>query len=177
MLAAALLALALMVPGVASAGDNPLSDVPPEFEPAVDAAAGELGVSADELKSASKEELQKLLCGELEGESSADIAARVQQALDDAPKEQLKGLSEGELAQIKTQIPLLISQLKEACAEREDVADADDDTDVPTPERVDAGAGGLTNADGMVPVAFGGAFALLFGLFGFAIVRMRRGDA
>ncbi|HSK91523.1 MAG TPA: hypothetical protein VK875_09435 [Euzebyales bacterium] len=165
---------------MASAGDNPLSDVPPEFEPAVDAAAGELGVSADELKSASKEELQKLLCGKLEGESSADIAARVQQALDDAPKEQLKGLSEGELAQIKTQIPLLISQLKEACAEREDVADTDDasdDTDVPTPERVDAGAGGLTNADGMVPVAFGGAFALLFGLFGFAIVRMRRGDA
>jgi len=183
MLAAALLALAVAVPGVAAAEDNPLSNVPPEFEPAIDIAAKELGVSADELQNSSSEELQKLLCGELEGESADDVAARVKEALDSASAEDLGGLSESEVSQLQAQLPALIAQLKSACADGaadveetsddEKSDDADDET--PTPTNIETGAGGLTDASGTtVPLVFGGAFALLFGTFGFAVVRMRR---
>lgn len=183
MLAAALLALALVVPGVASATDNPLSKVPAEFEPAIDVAAEELGVSADELQNSSREDLQKLLCGELEGESADDVAARVQSALDSASAEDLGGLSESEIAQLQAQLPALISQLKSACGDSagdvEEASDADDADDsgseTPTPTNIETGAGGLTDTSGTsVPLVFGGAFALLFGAFGFAVVRMRR---
>lgn len=185
MLAAALLALAVAVPGVAAAEENPLSDVPPEFEPAIDIAAKELGVSADELQNSSSEDLQKLLCGELEGESADDVAARVKKALDSASADDLGGLSESEVSQLQAQLPALIAQLKSACADSaadveetsddEDSDDADADDETPTPTNIETGAGGLTDATGTtVPLVFGGAFALLFGAFGFALVRIRR---
>lgn len=184
MLAAALLALAVAVPGVAAADDNPLSKVPPEFEPAIDVAAKELGVSADELKNSSRDDLQKLLCDELEGESADDVAARVKAALDSASADDLGGLSETEVTQLQGQLPGLISQLKSACADAaddvEETSDADEDDadDTPTPTNIETGAGGLTDASGAaVPLVFGGAFALLFGAFGFAVARTRRNDA
>jgi hypothetical protein len=183
MLAVALMALAAAVPGVASAeeSDNPLSQVPDKYEPVLDAAAGELGVSSDKLKSASKKELQQLLCSELEGESAADVSARVKAAMEEVPDEQLEGLSQAERQQLEAQLPVLISQIKNACAdsgvseaeEADDASDADDD-DVPVPDRIDAGAGGVTGTGSTAPLIFGGVFAALFGLFGIAIIGMRR---
>jgi len=183
MLAAGLLALAVVVPGVAAASDNPLSEVPPAFEPAIDVAARELGVSADELQNSSRKDLQKLLCGELEGESAGDITARVQDALDSASADELGGLSDSEIEQLKAQLPTLISQLKTACASGagdveetsdDDEADDGESDETPTPTNIETGAGGLTDTSGaMVPLAFGGAFALLFGAFGVAVARMR----
>jgi hypothetical protein len=179
MLAVALMALVAMVPGVAAAGesDNPLSKVPEQYEPVLEAAAGELGVSVDKLKSASKEDLQKLLCSELEGESAADVSARVKAAMEDVPADELEGLSEIERQQIEAQLPALVSQLKEACEESgvSDTEETDDsDDDVPVPDRVDAGAGGITGGTASAPLIFGGVFAALFGLFGIAVVGMRR---
>jgi hypothetical protein len=183
MLAVALMALTIAVPGVASAGDkNPLSEVPPEFAPAVDAVAEELGVSAESLKSASRKELQTLLCSELEGESAEDVAARVQTALDDIPESELEGVSEVERQAIESQLPTIISEIKSACDESgvNDTEEADDsaagesDDDVPTPNRVDAGGGGVDEAGTTAPLVFGGIFAALFGLFGIAIIGMRR---
>lgn len=186
MLAAALLALTVAVPGVAAAtggGENPLSKVPAEFEPALEAAADELGISAGELKNSSRDELQDLVCTELDGRSATDIAAAVQDAIDNVPKEQLEGLSSAELALLEEQLPTLIAQLKSACAEgvaeaegtSDDGAASDSDDDTPVPERVDAGAGGLTDATGSkVPVIFGAAFAIMFGVFGIALIGMRR---
>jgi hypothetical protein len=189
MLAAALLALAVAVPGAAAADDNPLSKVPPEFEQAIDVAAKELGVSADELQNSSRDDLQKLLCDELEGESAADVAARVKAALDSASADDLGGLSEAEVTQLQGQLPGLISQLKSACADAaedveetsdadaDDADDEDDADDAPTPTNIETGAGGLTDASGAaVPLVFGGAFALLFGAFGFAVARTRRNN-
>ena len=184
MLAAALFALAVAVPGAAAAtGDNPLSKVPAEFEPAIEIAAQELGVSADDLQNSSREELQDLLCSELESQSADDVAARVKEALASASAEDLGGLSESEVALLQGQLPELISELKAACAEgagdveetSDDDAEAGDDSDTPTPTNIETGAGGLTGASGaVVPLVFGGAFALLFGAFGFAVARSRR---
>jgi hypothetical protein len=184
MLAVALMALAAMVPGVASAGesDNPLAKVPDQYEPALEAAANELGVSADKLKSASKKELQKLLCAELEGESAADVSARVKAAMEEVPAEELEGLSGPERQQLEAQLPVLVSQIKEACeesgvsdTEETDADESDDsDDDVPVPDRVDAGAGGVTGDTTSAPLIFGVVFAALFGLFGIAIFGMRR---
>jgi hypothetical protein len=184
MLAAALLVLAVMVPGTAAAAnDNPLSNVPEQYDPAIAAAAGELGVSADELKNASRDELQKLICTELEDVSSDELTARVQNALSEVPEEQLADLSEAERAQLEARLPGLISQLKSACetsavddAEDTDAEAADDeaDDDAAVPERVDAGGGGLTGSSATAPLLFGGIFAALFGMFGIATVGKRR---
>jgi hypothetical protein len=183
MLAVVLMALTIAVPGVASAGDkNPLSEVPPEFEPAVDAVAAELGISADSLKSASREELQTLLCSELEGESADDVAARVQKALDEIPESELEGVSEVERQAVESQLPSIIADIKAACEESgvSDTEETDDsgaeesDDDVPTPSQVDAGGGGVDQAGTTAPLVFGGIFAALFGLFGVAIIGMRR---
>ena len=185
MVAVAMMALAVAVPGVASAqqSDNPLSDVPAEYEPVLDAAAGELGVSADKLQSASREELQQLLCSELEGQSEQDVLARVHAAMNQVPDEQLEGLSQAERQQLEARLPTLIMQLQAACddgavsdTEQADDASSDDesDDDGSVPERVDAGAGGMTDAGAAAPIIFGGLFAALFGLFGIAIVGTRR---
>ena len=182
MLAVVLMALTIAVPGVASAGDkNPLSEVPPEFAPAVDAVAEELGVSAESLKSASRKELQTLLCSELEGESAEDVAARVQKALDDIPESELEGVSEVERQAVEAQLPTIISEIKSACEEsgvsdtdETDDSAAESDDEVPTPNRVDAGGGGVDAAGTTAPLVFGGIFAALFGLLGVAIIGMRR---
>jgi hypothetical protein len=183
MLAVVLMALTIAVPGVAAAGDkNPLSEVPPEFEPAVDAVASELGVSADSLKNASRKELQELLCSELEGESADAVAERVQKALDEVPESELEGVSEVERQAVEAQLPSIIAELKSACAESgvneaeetgDSAADESDD-DVPTPNRVDAGGGGVNESGTPAALIFGGIFAALFGLLGIAIIGMRR---
>jgi len=185
MFAVALMVLVVAVPTVASAqqSDNPLSKLPDEYEPVLDAAAGELGVSADKLQSASREELQQLLCSELEGQSNEDVLERVHAAMDEVPEEQLEGLSQAERQQLEAQLPALITQLKNACddggvsdAEESDGASSGDgsDDDGSTPDRVDAGAGGVTDASAAAPIVFGGLFAGLFGLFGVAVVGRRR---
>jgi hypothetical protein len=185
MLAVALMALTIAVPGVASAtGDeNPLSEIPPQYEPALEAVAAELGVSADSLQSASREELQTMLCSELEGESAEEAAARVKSALADIPDSELEGVSEVEREAIESQLPEIVSEVKTACEESgvSDTEETDDsaeeadesDDDVPTPNRVDAGGGG-NEASTSAPLVFGGIFAGLFGLFGVAIIGMRR---
>lgn len=182
MLAVVLMALTIAVPGVASAtGDkNPLSEVPPEFDPAVDAVASELGVSADSLKSASRKELQELLCAKLEGESADEVAARVQKALDEVPESELEGVSEVEREAVAAQLPSIISELKKACEGVSDAEETDDsaaeesDDDVPTPTRADMGGGGVNESGTTAPLVFGGIFAALFGLLGVAIIGMRR---
>jgi hypothetical protein len=184
MLAVVLMALTVAVPGMASAaGDkNPLSEVPPEFQPAVDAVAAELGISADSLKNASREELQTLLCSELEGESADDVAARVQKALDEIPESQFEGVSEVERQAVESQLPTIIADMKKACKESgvsdaeetDDSAAEESDDETPTPNRVDAGGGGVNEAGTTGPLVFGGIFAALFGLLGVAIIGMRR---
>lgn len=179
-LAAALLASAVVVPGVAAAStDNPLSELPSEYEPALDMTAEELGVAPDELKDSSQEELLTLLCAELEGTSADDAVSRVRKALDSASSDDLGGLSESEVAKLEAQLPMLIAQLKTACADSagdvDETSDDSDDAVTPTPSNIETGAGGLMSAPGAgVPLAFGAAFALLFGAFGLAVVRMRR---
>jgi hypothetical protein len=179
MLAAVLLVLAVMVPGVAAAtSDNPLSKVPPEYEPAIEAAADELGVSLDELKNASRDELQELICTELADVSKDDLTARVQNALSEVPEEQLAELSDAERKQLEAQLPALVGQLKSACEARgvDDAEAANDEADdeAPVPDRVESGGGGLTDAGATVPLAFGGIFAALFGVFGIATIGKRR---
>jgi hypothetical protein len=75
----------------------------------------------------------------------------------------------------------MISQIKDACeksgvsdTDETDDASDDDDDDVPVPNEVQAGAGGVTGAGSTAPLIFGGVFAALFGLFGVAIIGMRR---
>jgi hypothetical protein len=184
MFAVAVMALAVAMPGVASAqqSDNPLSEVPAEYEPVLDAAAGELGVSADKLQSASREELQQLLCSELEGQSKQDVLARVRAAMKQVPDEQLEGLSQAERQQLEARLPTLITQLQAACddgpvgdtEQADDASDDESDDDGSVPDRVDSGAGGVTDAGAAAPIIFGGLFAALFGLFGIAIVGPRR---
>jgi hypothetical protein len=140
-------------------------------------------VSADKLQSASREELQQLLCSELEGQSNEDVLERVHAAMDEVPEEQLEGLSRAERQQLEAQLPALITQLKNACDDSavSDTEESDDassgdgsDDDASTPDRVNAGAGGVTDAGAAAPIVFGGLFAGLFGLFGVAVVGRRR---
>ncbi|MBW3604823.1 MAG: hypothetical protein KY460_07930 [Actinobacteria bacterium] len=192
MLAVTLLLTALMS-GVALAGesdDHPLADLPKEYAPALDAAASQLGVSSADLTSASRDELESLLCSKLEKSSAEEIAAGAKQALADAPEEQLKDLSEAQRAQLEARLPSIIAELEsEYCATSataDDHGDSDSDDDgssagsdsgtttsesgIPVPTRVDTGGGGA--ADGLlVPAAFGGLFAALFGLFGVGMMR------
>jgi hypothetical protein len=181
MLTVVLMALTIAVPGVASAAadENPLSEVPPEFEPAVEAVAAELGVTADDLQSASREELQTMLCAELEGESADEAAARVKSALDDA---ELENVSEVERQAVESQLPQIISEVKKACdesavadtEETDDSAEEESEDDVPTPDRVDAGGGGVNETGVNDTLVYGGIFGTLFVLLGVALIGMRR---
>lgn len=183
MLAAALLVMALAVPGVAAADESeeaPLSEMPAEYEQVLDAAAAALGVTPEELKSASRDELATLLCDKLDATSPEQLAAEAQDVLEQG--DGLEQLSEAERAQLEGQLPTLISQLEsEYCAsdDSDDSADdtgSDDDADddaIPVPSRIDTGGGGAA-AGGAMPLAFGALFAALFGLFGIGAVGRRR---
>lgn len=204
MLAVALLLTALMS-GVALAGesdDHPLADLPKEYAPALDAAASQLGLTSADLTSASRDELESLLCSKLETSSTDEIAAAAKQALADAPEEQLKDLSDAQRAQLEARLPSIIAELEaEYCTTSATADDDDGDSDgaddgdhdddgssagsdsgtttsesgIPAPTRVDTGGGGA--ADGLlVPAVFGGLFAALFGLFGVGVMR-RQHDA
>ncbi|CAN5912727.1 hypothetical protein BH23ACT10_BH23ACT10_09230 [soil metagenome] len=190
-LIAVALLLTALIPGVAFAGesdDNPLAGLPDQYEPAVDAAASQLGVSAEELTSASRDELESLLCSKLDESSVEEIAAGAKEALADAPDKDLEKLSADQRAQLEARLPSMIRELEaEYCATSNTVDDDDDaaadgssdsdsDSDatsesgIPVPNRVDTGGGGA--ADGpLVPLAFGALFAGLFGLFGVGVTR------
>lgn len=166
-------------PGVAAAGesdDSPLSKVPEQYQPIVDVAAEELGVSADELRSASRDELQSLVCAELESRSTSDLVADVEAALEASPPKEYRELSDAQREQLVQQLPTLIGQLEgEYCetSASDDAADADADDDIPVPTRVDTGGGGAATAAG-APALFGAVFAALFGLFGVGVTARRR---
>lgn len=188
-LIAVALLLTALIPGVAFAGesdDNPLAGLPSQYEPAVDAAAAQLGVSAEELTSASRDELESLLCSKLDESSAEEIAAGAKEALANAPEEDLKKLSADQRAQLEARLPSLIKELEaEYCTTSNTVDDDDDaaadgsgsDSDattsesgIPVPNRVDTGGGGAADAP-LVPLVFGGLFAGLFGLFGVGLTR------
>jgi hypothetical protein len=178
MLIAASLLLMVVAPGVAAAseGDAPLSEVPERYQPMVEAAAEELGVPADELRSASRDDLQALVCDELESRSTSGLVADVEAALEAAPPKEYRKLSEAEREQLVSQLPTLIGQLEgEYCETSADAStdDGDDEDEIETPTRVDTGGGGAAGAAG-APVAFGAVFAALFGLFGVAVTGRRR---
>lgn len=233
--AVALLLMALM-PGMALAGesdDHPLASLPSEYAPALEAAAAQLGVSSEQLTSASGEELESLLCSKLDQSSVNQFAARATAALNDASLKDVENLSAAQHAQLEARLPSLIRELEaKYCTTaaggdgvRTDVAagsgadasgsagsasgdagsggsaaaasgsggsgsaasgSADSasggaaagttsDSGIPVPNRVDTGGGGA--ADGqLLPLAFGGLFAALFGLFGVGVMR-RQQDA
>lgn len=200
LLAVALLLTAL-IPGLALAAesdDHPLAGLPKEYKPVVAAAASQLGVSADELESASDSELESLLCSKLKESSVEEIAAGAKKALADAPKKDLKHLSDAQRSQLEARLPGLIRELEAkyctTATTTSDTTDSDDeggathsDSDeasgstgsttsesgIPVPNRVDTGGGGA--ADGVtVPVAFGALFASLFGLFGVGVMRRQQ---
>jgi predicted RecB family endonuclease len=164
-LAAALLVLAVAVPGVAAAEEStdekPLSDVPSEYEPALDAVAKEFGVSADDLKSASKEELQTLVCSQIDDMTVAEALALAEPALAE--------LTDEERQQVEEQLPLLWDKMKsEVCVSDDEVDDGVEEV----PSRVDTGGGG--SAGGTLPAMFGAVFAGLFGIFGLRTITRRR---
>lgn len=195
MLATALLLLALL-PGFALAAESdeqPLAGLPSEYGPALGAAADQLGVSADELEAASSDELESLLCSKLEESSRDELVAGAKTALASAPQPELQNLSADEQAKLEARLPSLIEELDAKYCSTASAADgasgaggdsadggsggsgsgaATSDSGVPVPNRVDTGGGGA--ADGaLVPLAFGGLFASLFGLLGVGVVRRR----
>jgi hypothetical protein len=188
-LVAALLALTVLVPTAAvagEAGDPPLSDVPSEYVPALRAAADGLGLSYDELTSASEDELKTLLCDELDTMSTQEVVAQARAALEKAPEEEV---GDAEREQLMANLPMIIEQVASEYCDGDDVkgddvtdeditSDVDDDVtsddDVPVPTHVDTGGGGAGGA-GMVPAAFGALFAGLFGLVGVGITRRSTG--
>jgi hypothetical protein len=166
MLAAALLVLAVAVPGVAAAeekaSEKPLSDVPSEYEPALDAVAQELGVSSDDLKGASKEELQKLLCAHIDELTVEEVLALAEPALADLTAE--------ERAQVEEQLPLLWDKLKsDVCVHADEVDEGVDQV----PSRVDTGGGGMSSGR-TLPALFGAVFAGLFGALGVRVISRQR---
>lgn len=194
MLAAALLVLTVLLPTVAAAqesDDAPLSDVPSQYVPALRAAAQGLGLSYDELTSASEDELQELLCSKLDETPTDEIVAEARKALDEAPDDELAELSDAERRQLEANLPVIIAQIESqycdaATTSGDDAAtsgdetaggdtstdDASEDGDIPVPTRIDTGGGG-TGGTGMVPVAFGTLFAALFGLVGVGVTGRR----
>lgn len=193
MLAAALLVLVIVLPTAAVAqesGEAPLSDVPKQYEPALRAAADGLGLSYDELTSASEEELQTMLCGELADTPTDQIVAQARTALKEAPADELAELSDAERKQLIANLPAIIAQVEsqycdddaatsgdveddDATASGDD-ASSEDDGEIPVPTRIDTGGGGAGGA-GMVPAAFGALFAALFGLVGVGVTRRSTG--
>jgi hypothetical protein len=189
MLVAASLVLMVFAPGSAVAGesdDSPLSKVPEQYQPMVDVAAEELGVSSEDLESASPGDLRSLVCAELESRSTSQLVADVQAALEASPPKEYQDLSEAEREQLEQQLPTLIGQIEgEYCetsaagssddSDADDGSDAGDDRDgeIPVPTRVDTGGGGAAAAGG-APVLFGVLFAALFGLFGVGVTARRR---
>lgn len=184
-LAAALLVLMVLLPGAALAAEsgNPLAELPPEYEPAVDAAAKEFGVDAEELKSASRSELEDLLCGELQALSAEEIAKKAKAAIDDLPAADREKLTPARIAQLESQLPALMVALEaDLCADDDAGSDSPDDdssTDdaaapqsagdsgdsgsgtIPTPNRIDTGAGGSVTPTGIIAAVLAGALALL----------------
>lgn len=154
----ALLLLAL-VPGVASATDaeQPLAEVPAEYDPALEAAQQELGTDLD-LRSATRAELETLFCEELAGLTADEVAARADDVLASIPEEDLEELTPEDRAAIEAQLPTLLATLKAdlcngdeaastAAAETDDDdSDAADDGGIVTPNRIDTGSGGGSSA-------------------------------
>lgn len=177
-LVAASLVLMVSAPGVAAAGesdDSPLSKVPEQYQPMVEVAAEELGVSPEELRSASRDELQSLVCSELESRSTSQLVADVEAALESSPPKEYQELSEAERGQLVEQLPAIIGQLEGEYCETGAAGSSDDsgDDEIPVPTRVDTGGGGAAAAGG-APAVFGAVFAALFGLFGVGVTARRR---
>ena len=198
MLVAALLVLMVVLPTAAVGGepsDAPLSDVPGEYVPALRAAADGLGLSYDELTSASEDELQALLCDKLDETSTDEIVAQARAALDKAPEEELAQFSDAEREHLTKNLPSLIGQVESRYCDGDAGTSGDDtsgdgvdetndtnagtsddggssDGDIPVPTRVDTGGGGAGGV-GTVPVAFGALFAALFGLVGVGVTTRR----
>lgn len=184
--------LLVAAPGVAAAGedDNPLADVPPEYEPALDAAAQEFGLSADQLQSASQEELESLLCAALDQYTVDEVVAKAEAALEELPDEDLDGLTPERRAHLTKQLPALMASLKtEVCADGGDAtsdadatggddATSDDDADdassdeIPVPTRIDTGGGGAQTPTVVVAGLLGVVLAAMSGV---AIAGRRRG--
>ena len=206
MLVAALMVLTVVLPTAAAAGEpekRPLSDVPSEYAPALRAVAEGLGLSYDELTSASKDELQTLLCDTLDETSTDEIVARARAALDDAPDEELAKLGDAEREQLMAKLPAIIERVASRYCDDDDAKkddadddakkddadddakkdDADDDTRKDDGDDVASGdipvptrvdtGGGGAGGAGMVPAAFGALFAALFGLVGVGVTGRR----
>lgn len=192
--AAALLLLALAVPGVAAATEegNPLSELPPEYEPVLDAAAEEFGVSADELRAASRDELETIACTELQGRSVDDIAQKAEAALAEAPAEAQDQLTPERRAELERRLPALLASVEaQVCASDDgtdgtgaqdaggagagggetDGAPAAGTVDFPIPTRVDTGAGGAATTSTLVGA---GVLGLAFATMGGVAMAWRR---
>ncbi|HEX6255747.1 MAG TPA: hypothetical protein VFZ70_08035 [Euzebyales bacterium] len=172
----ATLLVALLVPTAALAQDagTPLSQVPDEYEPALRLVADELGVSYDDLATASAGELQGALCTQLDATSTDELVADTRTALAQVPDSQLQALSDAERARLDENLPGIIARIEtEYCAGAGEAPRKVGD--VPVPERVDTGGGG-TGDDAALPLAFGALFATLFGAVGITLTG-RRGRA
>lgn len=202
MLVAGLLVLMVALPTSASASgpdDAPLSDVPSAYVPALRAAAEGLGLSYDELTSASEDELRTLLCDKLDEMPTDAVVAQARAALREAPEAELAELSDAERRALIADLPAILAQVESRYCDGDgdattggdgsdggDAAAGDDGAtgdagasgeatsggDIPVPTRVDTGGGGAGGA-GPVPAAFGALFAALFGLVGLGVTGRR----
>lgn len=158
-----LLLAALMLPAAALAQEAdgpPLADVPAAYEPALQLAAQQLGLSYDELRSASREELQQTLCAALDRTTHEQVVADARAALDSATDEQLAALSASERQRLHTNLPAIVAAVdREYCDEAAtgddgeatpsggaDAADAVDETGA-TPDADEGATGDAGEAD------------------------------
>jgi hypothetical protein len=108
MLVAALLVLTVVLPTAAAAGESEKTNVPSEYAAALRVVAEGLGVSYEELTSASKHELQTLLCDKLDKMSTDEIVAKAREALDEVPEEEL---GDAEREQLMEKLPAIVERL------------------------------------------------------------------
>lgn len=111
MIAAAAVALTLAMPGAAAAqeaSERPLADLPDDLAPAVRAIAQEFGLSYEQLVNASDEQLEEVLCAEVDAVSPKQIATQAGAALDDADST----LSDAERERLIAQLPAIIADLE-----------------------------------------------------------------
>jgi hypothetical protein len=171
--AALLVALLLPTAALAQDADAPLSQVPDEYVPALRLVAGELGLSYDELATASADELRSALCTQLDATSDEQLVAETRAALADVPDSQLQALSDAERVQLDENLPRIITGIRtDYCAPAADAAKKVGD--VPVPQRVETGGGGAGDADRALPLVFGALFGALFGAVGITLTGRRR---
>ena len=128
-LAAAAVALTIAVPGTAAAqppSGGPLTGLPDEFQPAARAVAEELGLSYDELTTASDDELEATLCAEVDGASPEQIAARADDALQ---ADNVGHLTAAERERLQSRLPDVISELESRYCATAATTTADGDGD------------------------------------------------